>query len=157
MLYTGYFAKAKQYVDAHLRLISIANRTIPNTLAVVDFKPLAPGDWIYVWKQDLHNRSDFGKAKLEYLRRYYKTLHKYGPRNLFKELNEFTNSEDAVLLCYEAPPEQMGPDGIVDLSWLEAGKSFCHRHIVSDFLRSGGYDCKEYVVKKPEENLFDGL
>jgi hypothetical protein len=149
MIYTGYFARIKQYRDMHLKLISIANTNpvFSDNSGIIKFYPLVPGNWIYPWKNDLHNRSDLGRAKLEYIDTYYtKCLNKYTPHKLFKEINLFANSENVILLCYEAPPNHIGLDGIVDLEKLEAGKNFCHRHIVSDFLRSGGFQCQEILL-----------
>jgi len=161
LLFTGYFGKIKSYQDAHLKLISIANQDPSWGGGQQKFKPLVPGDWIYSWKQDLHNRSDLGKAKTEYITTYFtKCLNSFTPKKLNEAISEFTKDEDAVLLCYEAPPSQMGADGIVDLSWLTAGKSFCHRHLVADFLRRGGYNCIEYVVEKKskeEGGLYEGI
>jgi hypothetical protein len=160
MIYTGYFSKLKVYRDAHLKLISIANYSPPvsGDLATMKYFPLVPGNWIYPWKNDLKNRSDLGKAKLEYINTYYtKCLNKFTPRELFKKICDFTGAVDIILLCYEAPPKQMEPDGIIDLGWLAAGKSFCHRHLVADFLRMGGYRCQEYCidVNNKEGDLFE--
>jgi len=130
-------------------MISIANHDPPYEFGQQKFEPLAPGNWIYSWKQDLHNRSDIGKAKIEYITTYFtKYLNLFTPKTLYEAISEFTKDEDAVLLCYEHPPSQMGPDGIVNLSWLTAGKTFCHRHLVADFLRRGGYRCIEYIAEK---------
>jgi hypothetical protein len=149
MIYTGYFSRLKVYRDSHLKLISIANHS-PSTsgdLSMIKFSPLIPGNWIYSWKNDLKNQPDIGRAKQEYINMYHtECLNKFESGKLFKEINDFAKAIDIVLLCYEAPPKQMGPDGIVDLSWLEAGRSFCHRHIVADFLRQGGYLCQEYCI-----------
>jgi hypothetical protein len=153
LLFTGYFAKIKFYRDAHLKPISIANQDPPWEKSQQRFIPLVPGNWIYSWKRDLHNRSDLGKAKIEYINTYFtKCLNSFTPQKLYEAIAEFTEDEDAILLCYETPPNQMGADGIVDLSWLTAGKSFCHRHLIADFLRRGGYNCIEYAVgKEPEK------
>jgi uncharacterized protein (DUF488 family) len=154
MIYTGYFAKIKQYRDMHLKLVSIANHSIHTfgDLATIKFIPLVPGYWIYPWKNDLHNRSDLGKAKLEYIEIYYtKCLNKFTPEKLFEEINSFTKSTDTILLCYEAPPKDMGSNGIIDLGKLEAGKDFCHRHLVSDFLRRGGLPCQEIVLDNEDK------
>jgi hypothetical protein len=160
MIYTGYFAKIKQYRGVHLNIISIANGNplFSKGLVTIKFAPLVPGDWIYSWKNDLRNRSDFVRAKLEYINTYYtKCLNRYTPKMLFEEINAFVNAEDSILLCYEAPPKDMKSDGIVDLGELEAGKDFCHRHIVSDFLRQGGLPCQEMVLgnKNIEGDLFE--
>jgi hypothetical protein len=149
MLYTGYFSRMREYSDAHLKLISIANHTLPTfgDLFTIKFSPLAPGSWIYSWKNDLKNQCDIGRAKREYIDTYYiECLNKFNPGKLFKEINDFAKAIDVVLLCYEAPPKQMTSDGIIDLNWLEAGRSFCHRHLVADFLRRGGYHCQEYCI-----------
>jgi hypothetical protein len=160
MIFTGYFAKIKIYARMGLKLVSIANQSISTTgkLATIKFKPLVPGRWIYPWKNDLHNRSDLGKAKSEYLNTYYKEcLNKFTPEKLFNELFAFVNGSDAILLCYEAPPKDMGSDGIIDISKLEAGKDFCHRHLVSDFLRQGGLQCCEETISQryKEGDMFE--
>jgi hypothetical protein len=142
----------------HLKLVSIANHSIHTSgdLATIKFLPLVPGQWIYSWKNDLHNRSDLGKAKLEYIETYYTTcLNKFTSKKLLDEINFFTKDSDTILLCYEAPPKSMGPDGIIDLGKLEAGKDFCHRHLVSDFLRRGGLPCQEIILDN--ENKSGGL
>jgi hypothetical protein len=150
MIYTGYFAKIKIYAEWGLKLISIANTSPPfEEWGITEFKDLAPGKWIYPWKNDLKNRSDLEKAKLEYIEIYSaKCLNNYTPKRLFNDLNAFTGESNAILLCYEKPPVQTGIDGIVDLEWLTAGSTFCHRHLISDFLRRGGYDCCELLLRK---------
>jgi hypothetical protein len=149
MIYTGYFSRLKMYRDFHLKLISIANHSpfTSGDLSTIKFLPLTPGSWIYSWKNDFKNRPDISRAKQEYINMYYREyLNKFDPDKLFKEINDFAKAIDIVLLCYEAPPKQMGPDGIIDLGWLEVGRAFCHRHIVADFLRQGGYPCQEYCI-----------
>jgi hypothetical protein len=160
MLYTGYFARLKKYAECGLLPISIANihpvRSYGKRMA--EFKPLVPGEWIYPWKKSLKNGTDLDKAKTEYAETYYtKCLGKFTPERLFADLCAFSSRRDAVLLCYEKPPEQTGADGIVNLDWLKAGASFCHRHLVSEFLRRGGFDCREFIIPDfvAEGDLFE--
>jgi hypothetical protein len=150
MIYTGYFAKINEYVKYGLKLISISN-TSPKLegIKIEEFKPLAPGKWIYPWKNDLKNRPDLDRAKIEYINTYFtKFLNNFTPEKLFNNLYTFTDGCDAILLCYEKYPEQTDFNGIVELEWLKAGSTFCHRHLVSDFLRRGGYGCCEFISKK---------
>ena len=149
MIFTGYFGKVKEYTDRHLKLVSIANSTIRTTerYKIFKFPSLAPGSWIYNWKSSLKNGRSLDKAKNDYINNYYtKCLNGITPKNLFDSLYNFTDGYDAILLCYEKPPIQMQLEGIIKLDWLEAGTSFCHRHLVADFLRDGGYECREYVL-----------
>jgi hypothetical protein len=160
MIYTGYFAKLKKYAQCGLQLVSIANvhPSISYGARMAEFKLLVPSKWIYPWKKSLKNRTDLDRAKIEYAEAYYaECLYNFTPEKLFNYLNIFNSRRDTVLLCYEKPPEQMGSDGIVNLDWLKAGSSFCHRHLVSDFLRRGGFDCREFIVPDsiPGRDLFE--
>lgn len=149
MICTGYFAKLEEYALHGFQLISIANTNINKIgkLVIKKFKPLIPGNWIFNWKNDLKNRNDLGRAKIEYVNTYYsKCLSKFTPEDLVKDLLAFSNNHDAILLCYEKTPVDTPSNGIVALSQLEAGTSFCHRHLVSDFLRQAGYECREYIL-----------
>jgi hypothetical protein len=53
----------------------------------------------------------------------------------------------ANLLCHEKLPEGYTKN-IVEICDLEPGKKFCHRHIISAFLKSGDFECREYLVHK---------
>jgi len=150
MIFTGYFAKADHYVEHGLKLVSIANSSpafASPKLAAVKFKSLVPGNWVYRWKNDLKDCTSLDKAKLDYIEAYFtQCLNFFNPDKLSSDLTAISNRKDVILLCYEKPPEQMKSDGLVDLDWLEAGKSFCHRHLVAAFLREGGYECREYAI-----------
>jgi hypothetical protein len=157
MIWTGYFARHKIYQLAHMQLISIANTSMFGVKAL-EAKWLAPGGWVYAWK-DRVKRIDDNKEKelIEYyIERYTKEiLGVYSPEEVWSRLHSLAGCRDAVILCYEAIPKAYGErgysnGGIVTLDGLAPGVSFCHRHIVSGFMRSGGFECREYIPSSSE-------
>jgi hypothetical protein len=151
MIYTGYFAQVHKYLEAGLILLSIANKC-PKGINALKVSCLMPGAWIYAWKQK-ENRIGVSQRQLidEYIKKYTEDKLIYlSPETLLERLYNLVNHHDAVLLCYEKLPEGYAKD-VVELSDLELGKTFCHRHIVSAFLRSGGFGCREYLINKQQD------
>jgi hypothetical protein len=118
---------------------------------------LAPGGWIYQWKDAVASMGG-DKAYVDYyIERYKKEkLSDWTPEELWNYLDIIVEHHDAILLCYEALPEPYKRacyrnDGIIPIDSLVPGKTFCHRHLVSEFLRSsGGYECREYIPSDME-------
>jgi hypothetical protein len=156
MIYTGYFAQAHKYLEAKFKLLSIANKC-PEGIKAVEIPWLSPGSWIYEWKQKCKRIGESQRRLVdEYIRRYTEDiLGCLSPEEVFERLDDSVNHHDAILLCYEKLPEGYTKD-IVKISDLEPGKTFCHRHIISAFLRSGNFDCREYLIfrKQNEGGLF---
>jgi hypothetical protein len=151
MIYTGYFAQIHKYLEADLILLSIANKC-PESIDVFKISWLAPGAWIYAWKQK-GNQIGVSQRQLidEYIKKYTEDKLSYlSPETLFERLYKLVNHHDAILLCYEKLPEDYTKD-IVELGDLEVGKTFCHRHLISSFLRSGGFECREYLTSKQQD------
>jgi hypothetical protein len=150
MIYTGYFAQARKYQEARLILLSIANKC-PEGIKAMKIPWLAPGTWIYSWKRKC-NQIGESRRKLtdEYIHKYTEDkLSRLSPETVFERICGLVNHHDAILLCYEKLPEGYTKD-IVGISDLEPGKTFCHRHIVSAFLRSGGFECGEYLIHEQQ-------
>ena len=105
-MYTGYFGKLKSYPkDKGYNFISIAKFNKFWTGA--EYKKLAPPyDIIKIDDEQL------------YTKLYYEqVLNKLNPVDVYNELGD-----NAVLLCYEKYDD------------IKAGKTFCHRRIVADWL-----------------------
>lgn len=110
---TGYFAKARQYVQRGYALVSIA-RTAPwfiaKELKVYPLDALAPTDEILALKD----------RPTEYTKRYKEeVLRNLDPIRIFATLMGIGRQEQTdkvVMMCYERP------------------EVFCHRHIVAEWL-----------------------
>lgn len=113
-MYTGYYAKLKNYLADGLCPVSIALKC-PDWYHGAEYKKLAP-KWSFLseWKNGSH------KGDTNYYIKNFKemVLDKLDPAQVIKELEGFTgvSSDKIILLCYEKPDD------------------FCHRHLVADWL-----------------------
>ena len=114
--YTGYFNTVGLPTYFHPVSISVSMPKVYNNCVEMIYKPLIP-QWSMV--------KDFREKRLSettYRERYFSLLD-------FRDLTPAKVSADlgdcAVLLCWENP------------------KLFCHRHIVSKWMREAGFDCVE--------------
>jgi hypothetical protein len=152
MIYTGYFAQAHKYLEAGLILLSVANKC-PESIKAIKIPWLTPGSWIYKWKQKCEQIGKYPIEMMnEYIDKYTKDkLNNLSPKTVFEKLNALVDHHDAILLCYEKLPEDYVKD-LVDLGDLEPGKTFCHRHIISNFLQDDGFECREYLIRKQHQD-----
>ena len=122
MIYTGYFAKVKQYENAGLTTVSISGKA-PSFYKGPEYKGLAPRWQMFNdWKKG--KIDNFGYTKL--FNQYLETLDK---ESVKRALESF--GENVVLLCYEKPGD------------------FCHRHIVADWIEENlGLVVEEYDFNK---------
>ena len=132
MIYTGYFAKVKQYENAGLTTVSISGKA-PSFYKGPEYKGLAPRWQMFSdWKKG--KIDNFGYTKL--FNQYLETLDK---ESVKRALESF--GENVVLLCYEKPGD------------------FCHRHLVADWLESNfGWRVDEYdqvLVDRKNQALKD--
>ena len=98
-----------------------------NGVSIARFKPkwfngpeyldLAPSVDLLTWWKNCDQNDE--SNKMQYIESYYNMLFELDPRKVYEEL------EGKVLLCYE----KVG--------------TFCHRHLVTMWLRQFGYECKE--------------
>ena len=123
-IYTSYFAKAYQFPDDKYTCIAISVG-VPKTINVKSYKKLAP-----LWDIVQEYKNNGRKIK-KYKSRYYnEVLNKLNIDEVYKELEELSNGKDVVLLCYE---------GIKN-------NDFCHRHLVSQWLRQNGYEAPGELI-----------
>lgn len=124
MIYTGYFARIKDYDGT---CISIAGKT-PDGINCEKYLKFAPSkSLVYDYKS-----GEIGA--FAYIDRYQKeVLDKLDKQEVHDYLTSF--DEDIILLCYE-------PSNI-----------FCHRHIVADWIESElGLKVEEYPIVEPAIN-----
>ncbi len=91
-IFTGYFAKAKEYASQGLTPISIA-RYSPKWYNGARYIKLAP--YPYMLKM----------GDEEYTRLFNNILFRLNPEEVIKELNQLAGGKSIVLLCYEKYPE----------------------------------------------------
>lgn len=110
MIYTGYYAKIKEYEKAGLQLVSIAGKA-PAFYKDVQYKKFAPTwDIFSRWKSGEIDNFQYNE---EFKSNVLDKLNKDEVRNF---LNSF--DRDIILLCYEKSGD------------------FCHRHIVADWIET---------------------
>ena len=120
IVYTGYFTKTTKYTEAGLTPISIAGRK-PEGIDVEEWKFLAPSYDIFMsWKnKDIDNET--------YIRRFI--FERLFPLDKEKLIGMLENIKNPILLCYERP------------------ESFCHRHIVAEYItKELGIPTEEYII-----------
>lgn len=122
MIYTGYWAKAKEYERKGLIPVGISG-WIPDGYKGRTYKKLAPK---YSWWKEWH---DNNLSETWYTDKYNETvLNQLNPVNVATEIQSF--GPDVVLLCFETP------------------EKFCHRHLVAKWLHErANIDVQEYVLR----------
>lgn len=126
MIYTGYWAKTKEYEQKGLTPVGISGWT-PNGYKGATYKKLAPK---YSWWKEWH---DNNLSEEWYTTKYNETvLATLNPTVVATEIQSF--GKDVVLLCFETP------------------EKFCHRHIVAQWLNEKtGIKVQEYDLLKKQK------
>lgn len=124
-MYTGYFAKLKEYKQAGLIPISISGKA-PDWYDGLEYKKLAPKwDFFSEWKYGSH------KGDNEYYISQFnvKVLEETSVENILADLANLSNGEldKVILLCYEKPTD------------------FCHRHLVANWINE--YKGDNFIVE----------
>ena len=123
-MYTGYYAKIKEYKEAGLIPVSIAGKA-PDWYDGLEYKKLAPKwEFFNEWKNGSH------KGDNEYYISHFKkeVLDRLSVPLVISTLMGMTNTIDnVILLCYEKPGD------------------FCHRHLVADWIN--GYEGKNFITE----------
>lgn len=123
-IYTSYFAKAYQFPDDKYTCIAISVG-IPKAIDVKSYKKLAPlWDIVQEYK---NNGGDIERYKNRYCN---EVLNQLDADEVYEELKELSGNKDVVLICYE---------GIKN-------NDFCHRHLVSQWLRENGYNAPGELI-----------
>ena len=132
MIYTSYFANLRK-LPKNFIPISICGG-VPDWYCGLQYKKLAPKyDFFIEWKRT-HDNDYYIKCyreqvtdKLDIIR-VLSELQMKIPSEIREQMNEpiwQSSKWNIVLLCYEKPSD------------------FCHRHLVSRWLRNNGYECRE--------------
>lgn len=119
MIFTGYYAKLKQYEQAGLQPVSIAGRA-PEFYKGPQYKALAPEYKMFMdWKKGKIDDDQY----TEIFTKRLNTLDKEAVRNMLTKWFD----KDVILLCYEKTGD------------------FCHRHIVASWVEDNlGLSVGEY-------------
>ena len=124
MIYTSYFAKLKSLPE-NIIPISICGKA-PDWYNGLQYKKLAPKyEFFMKWKEN-HNNDYYIKCFNE------QVLNKLDPMRVYQELCSLAKSDEFALICYEKPSD------------------FCHRHLVSEWLKERGFDIEEWAYNKGE-------
>lgn len=117
-IYTTYFANLKN-VPETITPIAICGG-VPKGWIGLRYSPLAPKySWWKEWK-------DGGLDESWYIEKYQETvLDQLNPKSVIKELGLMSEGKDVALVCYEKP------------------ETFCHRHLVADWLNKAGFSVEE--------------
>jgi len=118
-IYTSYFGNLRALGNAGIMPISIA-RYSPKWYDGARFPGVAPTSYML----------SGACSHEEYLKKYQEILNRLDPHQVIKNIQAFSGGRDVALCCYEKPGD------------------FCHRHLLSEWLRNNGYDVNEW---KPEE------
>ena len=126
MIYTGYWAKTKEYEQNGLTPVGISGWT-PDGYTGKTYKKLAPK---YSWWKEWHDKK---LSEKWYTAKYNETvLATLNPTVVATEIQSF--GKDVVLLCFETP------------------EKFCHRHIVAQWLKEKtGIKVQEYDLLKKQK------
>lgn len=123
-IYTSYFAKVYQFPDDKYTCITISVG-VPKAINVKSYKKLAP-----LWDIVQEYKNNGGNIE-KYKNRYYnEVLNKLDVCEVYKDLEKLSDGKDVVLLCFE---------GI-------RNNDFCHRHLVSHWLRQNGYEAPGELI-----------
>ena len=115
---TTYFANVRNVIS-HYVPISICGKA-PNAWKGLEYRKLAPKKWFFdEWKSTGDNDFYVKNFKRE-------VLDRLDPHVVWNELRKLSNGAPFALVCYEKPSD------------------FCHRHLVSQWLRAAGYAIREF-------------
>lgn len=124
MIFTGYFARGKLYARENLVMISIA-RYAPKGYKGFHLEALYPSpSLLSAYKNGSIHEAEYTSIYRQMLKE------EISPEQVVEQIAQMAGERSPVLVCYEKPTE------------------FCHRHIVSEWLRQHGYDSSEYPIPK---------
>lgn len=124
MIYTSYFAKIKN-LPPNVIPIAISAK-VPDWYTGLRYSKLAPKYDVLMKYKDDHNEADYIQCFTDTTLKNLRPL--WVMNDLMKKAYPFGMKPDVhvALICYERPSE------------------FCHRHLVSEWFRSYGIECREW-------------
>lgn len=128
MIYTGYWAKIKDYEQHNLTPVGISGWS-PDGYTGKTYKKLAPK---YTWWKEWH---DNNLSEQWYINKYKETvLQTLNPDVVAQDLQKM--GDNVVLLCFETPDK------------------FCHRHLVAEWLNAKTkLDVREYILQSQQMQM----
>ena len=121
-IYTSYFANMKALTKENILPISIA-RYSPRWYNGPRYTNVAPYGYMIS-----------GNCSHEqYLQKYDDILKNLNADNVVNDIKSISQGRDVALCCYEKSGD------------------FCHRHLLSEWLRKNGYDVNEWEKKETRE------
>lgn len=131
VIYTSYFANLSKLRKEGIVPICIA-RYAPRWYEGLRYLVVAPTSYML----------SSSCSHEEYLKKYDEILNRLNPSDVVKAITSLSVGRDVALCCYEKPGD------------------FCHRHLLSEWLRKNGYDVKEWEsreekAKSQQLTLFD--
>lgn len=123
-IYTSYFANMKALTKENVMAISIA-RYSPRWYKGPQYTNVAP--YGYMLSESC--------SREQYLQKYDEILNHLDADKVVNDIKAISQGRDVALCCYEKPGD------------------FCHRHLLSEWLRKNGYDVNEWERKETEEQM----
>ena len=143
MIYTSYFWNLKklQGIAPNMVFVSIAGKTptwFEEDKIGFKYQKLMPRyGWRSQWHEMFKENYESEESIKWYTRAYRETvLSKLNPHEVKCELYDIASRRNVCLLCYETP------------------EKFCHRHLVSKWLRDANIMAGEYVRKEDIKQVF---
>jgi hypothetical protein len=134
-IYTSYFHTIPKLRNAGILPVIISMSSPPEMQDICSFSKLAPSRTLVgLYKSGgLTDRTYIELYSAQVLSRWAST------DALYTELSNLTEGQDCALLCWEKPG------------------TFCHRHLVADFLTAGGYPVSEWGYARQTGNITEVL
>jgi hypothetical protein len=114
-IYTGYYAKCKQYQDAGLALVSISISKFRYFPVNLEMRGLMP---TYQMLRDKYSEDDY----------FRQILGRTSPKQVFDELLFLGKGKDVILLCFEKEPSMCHRSYIS--KWLKFNGIECTEFVV---------------------------
>lgn len=132
MIFTSYFAKIKKFPENVIPIAICAK--VPDWYIGLRYSKLAPKYDALMKYKDNHNEADYVECFND------TTLKCLNPLWVLADLRILLEQDSADDLV----PFWENPDIHVALICYEKPSDFCHRHLVAEWLRNYGVECKEW-------------
>ena len=132
MIFTSYFAKIKKFPENAIPIAICAK--VPDWYTGLRYPKLAPKYDILMKYKDDHNEADYVECFNN------TTLKCLNPLWVLADLRILLDQDGADNLV----PFWDDPNSHVALICYEKSSDFCHRHLVAEWFRNYGIECKEW-------------